>query len=234
MITLWLAAGVIARQAAAGDATANGVVLSYSHSLIDGAATGTASATATGQTLAFTHALIDGAATGQQNATATGAVLPFSHSLLDGAASGTSDGTATGAVLSLVYSLQPGTASGEELALRSRGDDGGVRERFWRAKAEEWLQDQLEAVERAVKAPQRARKRLATRIVAEVPRFVSEIPEFAPRVSDLDALLRQLMAPQPDHSAIAEAVARQMALIEAWNTIQRRRRDMEAILVLAA
>jgi hypothetical protein len=121
-----------------------------------------------------------------------------------------------------------------ERAVRSLGDDGGARERFWKAKAEEWLEDQLEAIERAVAQPQRARKRLAMRIVADVPAFVADDPELAPRVSAIDALAQRLAQPTPDYSAIAEAVAQQMALVQAWNTKQRRRRDMDALLVLAA
>lgn len=115
-----------------------------------------------------------------------------------------------------------------------RGDDGGARERFWRAKAEEWLEDKLEAIKGAVGRPQRARKRLATRIVGEIPAFVSEIPDLAPRVDAIAALAERLKAPQPDYSALAAAVERQMALIAAWNTRQRRRRDVEALLMLAA
>lgn len=115
-----------------------------------------------------------------------------------------------------------------------RGDDAGARERFWRRKAEEWLQDKLEALEGAVGRPQRARKRLATRIIADVPDFVSEIPDLAPRVNAIETLAQRLLQPAPDYSAIAEAVAAQMALIEAWKTMERRRRDIEALLVLAA
>lgn len=135
----------------------------------------------------------------------------------------------------LVLWLGAGLLAGQpETAARSRGDDGGARDRFWRHKAEEWLQDNLEALEGAVERPQRARRRLATRIVADVPEFVSEIPEFAPRIDALERLGERLQAPQVDYLAIADAVAAQMALIEAWNTRQRRRRDVEALLILAA
>ena len=135
----------------------------------------------------------------------------------------------------LVLWLGAGLLAGQpETAARSRGDDGGARDRFWRHKAEEWLQDNLEALEGAVERPQRARRRLATRIIADVPDFVSEIPDLAPRVDALARLGERLQAPQVDYTAIAQAVAAQMALIEAWNTRQRRRRDMEALLILAA
>lgn len=135
----------------------------------------------------------------------------------------------------LVLWLGAGLLAGQpETAARSRGDDGGARDRFWRHKAEEWLQDKLEALEGAVGRPQRARKRLATRIIADVPDFVSEIPDLAPRVNAIETLAQRLLQPAPDYSAIAEAVAAQMALIEAWKTIERRRRDVEALLILAA
>lgn len=128
-----------------------------------------------------------------------------------------------------------GQSEAPPVAIR-RGDDAveGARERFWRAKAEEWLEDRLEAIKGAVGRPQRARKRLATRIVGEIPAFVSEIPDLAPRVDAIAALAERLKAPQPDYSALAAAVERQMALIAAWNVKQRRRRDVEALLMLAA
>lgn len=133
----------------------------------------------------------------------------------------------------LAAGVLSGQAEAPQLVAR-RGDDAGARERFWRAKAEEWLEDRLEAVKRAARGTQRARKRLATRIAADVPAFVSEIPDLAPRVDALARLGERLQAPQVDYTAIAQAVAAQMALIEAWNTRQRRRRDMEALLILAA
>ncbi len=133
----------------------------------------------------------------------------------------------------LAAGLLAGQAEAPIVTVR-RGDDAGARRRFWQAKAEEWLQERLEAVQRAAKGPARARKRLATRIVADVPKFVSEIPEFAPRVDALERLTAQLLAPQVDYSQVAQAVAAQMALIEAWHIKERRRRDVEALLVLAA
>ena len=131
--------------------------------------------------------------------------------------------------------LAAGLLSGQAPAVTvRRGDDAGARERFWRSKAEEWLEGQLEAVQRAAKGPARARKRLATRIVADVPEFVSEIPEFAPRIDALERLTARLLAPQVDYSQIAQAVAAQMALVEAWHVKERRRRDVDALLVLSA
>jgi hypothetical protein len=112
-----------------------------------------------------------------------------------------------------------------------RGDDGGsYRERFWRAQAEEWFEAQFDKIESATTS--RAKRRLATRITADVPAFISAIPELAPRVTALETIGQALAQTAPDYTALANAVAAQMALIEAWKTKERRRRDMEAIMVL--
>ena len=220
--------------AASGDATATGTTLTQTVSLIAGTATGVRNATATGQVLAFTTSLIAGTASGVRNATATGATVVELFSFLPGAGSGTAGATANGETLSVSYSLTPGSASGEGTVPRAIGDDGGVRERFWRSKAEDWLEDRLEAIQRAAGKPQRVRKRLATRIVADVPDFVSEIPDLGPRVDAIAALSERMAVQKPDYAAISAAIERQMALVAAWNTMQRRRRDVEALLILAA
>lgn len=132
--------------------------------------------------------------------------------------------------------LAAGLLAGQPEApiLRRGGDDGGARERFWRAKAEEWLEDRLEAIKGAAGRPQRARKRLAARIVGEIPAFVAESEDMAPRLAALERLTDRLSQPTPDYSAIANAVAREMAIIAEWQKHQRRRRDLDALLVLAA
>jgi len=115
-----------------------------------------------------------------------------------------------------------------------RGDDAGARERFWQAKAEEWLGQRLKAVERAAQRPKRARKKAASRIAADLSDFLIEVPSFSPRVDALAELVERLSAPTVDYSEIAAAVQAQMDLVAAWNTRQRRRRDMDALLILAA
>jgi len=220
--------------AASGDATATGTTLTETLSLIAGAASGVRNATATGQVLQFTTSLTAGTASGVRNATATGATVIELFSFLAGAGSGTAGATANGETLPVSYSLVPGSASGGGTVTRAIGDDGGARERFWRSKAEEWLEERLEAIQRAAGKPQRVRKRLATRIVADIPAFVSEIPDLAPRVDAIAAISERLAVQQPDYAAISAAIERQMALIAAWNLMQRRRRDVEALLILAA
>lgn len=117
-----------------------------------------------------------------------------------------------------------------------RGDDVGEfsRERFWRKRAEDWIEDHLEALQEANGRPQRARKRLASRIIADVPAFVSAIPEFAPRVDALAALAERIATPAPDYTALAAAMAREAEIIAEWQKQKRRRRDVEALLMLAA
>ena len=113
---------------------------------------------------------------------------------------------------------------------RPRGDDAfgstGQRERFWRAKAEEQLEDLLERAEQAATAPQKARKR-----VAEAFALVEwqELPE-APRTRDLLATLK---ANEADYTHIAALVMQIRAEIEAERTRRRRKRDLEAVLMLA-
>jgi hypothetical protein len=127
---------------------------------------------------------------------------------------------------------------GSERPSQPRGDDAfksaGAARQFWRAKAEEWLQDRLEAIHRATKGPARDRKRLAGRILAELPAFVSDIPEFTARADALAGLAERLLAPQVDYTQIYKLITAQLAAVNAWNTQQRRRRDLEALLILAA
>jgi hypothetical protein len=114
---------------------------------------------------------------------------------------------------------------------RPRGDDAfgssGQRERFWREQAEEQLESLLERAEHAATAPQTARKR-----VAEAFALVEwqKLPE-APRTRDLLATLK---ADETDYTHIAALVMQIRQEIEAERTKRRRKRDMEALMVLAA
>lgn len=115
-----------------------------------------------------------------------------------------------------------------------RGDDAGARERFWRKQAEEWLEARLGEAQKAAKATARARRRVATRIVADVPVFVSALPEFDARIDALGMIAERLLAPVVDYSSLAAQVAREMEFVAEWQRQQRRRRDIDALLVLAA
>ena len=108
----------------------------------------------------------------------------------------------------------------------------GARERFWQAKATEWLDERLATIARAKGKPQRVRKRVADRAV-DVPAYVLEVPELAPIASALDGLADRIAAPQPDYTELARQVAAYREAVAAWNTKQRRRRDAEALLLLA-
>lgn len=130
--------------------------------------------------------------------------------------------------------LAAGILAGADVAppVVIRGDDGGShRERFWRAQAEEWFEAQYGKIEAATTS--RAKRRLATRITADMPDFISAIPELAPRVTALETIAARFAEPSPDYTALANAVSAQMELIEAWRIKERRRRNMDAILVLA-
>jgi len=114
---------------------------------------------------------------------------------------------------------------------RPRGDDAfrtsGQRDRFWRERAEEHLEDLLDRAEQAATAPQKARRR-----VAEAFALVEweKLPE-APRTRDLLATLK---SEAPDYTHIAALVMAIRAEIEAERTKRRRKRDMEALMMLAA
>lgn len=117
------------------------------------------------------------------------------------------------------YILEPGL--GDD-AFRS----SGARERFWRAKTEEDLEGLLERAEAAAEAPKATRKR-----VVEAFALIEweKLPE-APRTRDL---LRKLEAKKPDHSGIAALVLAIRQQIEADRVKRRRKRDLEAVLLLS-
>lgn len=125
-----------------------------------------------------------------------------------------------------------------QTASRARGDDAfrssGAREEFWRRKAEEWLDEHLQRVQSAAGEGRSARKRAARRIVEAAERALVEMPQIAPRIDMIAAFARQLAEERPDFTALAAAVAAQMAQVEAEKRARRRKRDLEAVLLLAA
>lgn len=125
-----------------------------------------------------------------------------------------------------------------QTASRARGDDAfrssGAREEFWRRKAEEWLEEHLQRVQSATGEGRSARKRAARRIAEAAERALEEMPQIAPRIDMIAAFARQLAEERPDFTALAAAVAAQMAQVEAEKRARRRKRDLEAVLLLAA
>lgn len=107
------------------------------------------------------------------------------------------------------------------------------RAKFWSQKQSQWLEDRLEQIRQAAPKPRKARKRIAREILTELP----QVAESAPQILKIDvvrSLLERIAAPSPDYTAIAAVVAAQMQQIEAERTARRRKRDMEAVLILAA
>ena len=94
------------------DATANGVTLTATASLIAGAAT--AASTAAAATLTATSSIITGSATAAS--VAAGVTLTATASLIPGSASGSSTGTANGVTLTATASLIAGTATAASTA----------------------------------------------------------------------------------------------------------------------
>jgi len=117
-----------------------------------------------------------------------------------------------------------------------RGDDAfgssGARERFWRKRAEDWLQENLPELQDAISAPKRERKRIARDFLAAVPE--TNDSELRPVLTAAANIARALLAPAPDYTALAMQVAHEMALVEQAKAKRRRQRDAEAILLLVA
>lgn len=112
----------------------------------------------------------------------------------------------------------------------SRGDDAfrshGARNKFWQEKAEDELEALLDQAEEAAEAPKQTRQS-----VVEAFALVEweELPA-APRTRDL---LQSLKAKAPDYTHIAALVIAIRQQIEADRTRRRRKRDLEAVLLLA-
>ena len=125
------------------------------------------------------------------------------------------------------------TASNGAVSAAPRGDDAfassGARERFWARKAEEWLEEHLPELKEAAKAPKAKRKRIARAVIADV---IEAPAPYRPQINAALEIARRLLA--PDYTALAMQVAAELAAIEAVRTQIRRRRDMEAVLLLVA
>lgn len=110
----------------------------------------------------------------------------------------------------------------------ARGDDAfrsnGQRERFWRERAEREFEALLSRAEAVAEAPRKARQR----VVEEFALVKwARLPE-ARRVRDL---LASLKSDEPDHTHVAALV---LAIREEIRIQRRRKRDVEALMVLAA
>lgn len=124
------------------------------------------------------------------------------------------------------------TITGGEVITLRRGDDApSARERFWRAKQDEWEEQALKRVARAVSKPKKARKRFVADFLREIKADAVAASFGPPR---LDTVIAGLSQPTPDYTALAAVVAAQLAEIEAERVQRRRKRDLEALLLLAA
>lgn len=110
-----------------------------------------------------------------------------------------------------------------EISAIPRGDDAfrtsGQRERFWKRKAEEELQDLLERVEDVVRKPVAVRR-------AVVDDFALVEWETLPVAPKTREMLAKLDDPQPDYTAIAALVLIQRQEMRR----ARKRRDEDALM----
>lgn len=214
------------------DATANGATVSYAESLTPGAVT--ASSQASGATVGIGYSIIAGAA--QAASQAQGQALPLAYSLLPGSASGAASATASGATVSYAYALLAGIASGSGVATGGRGDDAfrsaGATRKFWAEKADEWLEKSLSRVKAAAEKPVAARETVADDILSEASDRLIDWPAFAPQIDAVQRIAQRLAVPAVDYSEIARYIADQMQAVEAARRAMRRKRDLEAILML--
>lgn len=191
----------------------------------------TGSATATAQVSGGASGSID--LTGSAAGTVGGSISgDISGSVsFTGAATGTV--SIFGAVSGLIDFSGSATGTGPVQVVVARGDDAfassGARERFWARKAEEWLEEHLPDLKEAAQAPKAKRKRIARAVIADV---IEAPAPYRPQINAALEIARRLLA--PDYTALAMQVAAELAAIEAVRTQIRRRRDMEAVLLLVA
>lgn len=111
-----------------------------------------------------------------------------------------------------------------------RGDDAfrssGQRDRFWQERAEEELAELLDRVDVAAEAAERAPE-------AIVEAFALVDWEALPAAPRTREMLAALSVPQPDYTIIAALVLAQRQEIEAARVRRRRKRDIEAVLLLS-
>lgn len=116
-------------------------------------------------------------------------------------------------------------ADGVPVTVR-RGDDAGLRERFWKAKAEEWLAEHLEQLPAVARKPRRARRRF-------VEAFMEQAEALdLPRINALETMMAGLTAPTPDHTALALAMMDYLARVRRERRRWRENRDIEALMAL--
>lgn len=110
-----------------------------------------------------------------------------------------------------------------------RGEDGGgagARERFWAAKAEEWLEERLEQVPQIARRPKRARRRF-------IEAFLTQAEAMdLPRVDALADMMAGLVAPQPDYTDLAAAMMEYLARARRERRKWRDERDIRALMAL--
>lgn len=214
------------------NATANGDTVSYAESLISGAAT--AASQASGATVGIGYSILAGAA--QAASQAQGQALPLAYSLLPGSASGSASATASGATVSYAYALLAGIASGAAPATGGRGDDAfrsaGAARKFWADKADEWLEQSLDRIKAAAPKSEVAREAVADDILSEAGDRMMDWPAFAPQIDAVQRIAQRLAVPTVDYSEIARYIAEQMQAVEAARRVMRRKRDLEALLLL--
>jgi hypothetical protein len=104
-----------------------------------------------------------------------------------------------------------------------RGDDAGTIRRFWEKRAQDWIDDNLERLHEAKKAKA---KRRVIQVIIESAAAMESPPVPIAALAGIKSALR---SDAPDYTAIA---AELIAVLEQKRRAIRKRRDIEALLVL--
>ena len=115
--------------------------------------------------------------------------------------------------------------NGGAAPIRRGWDDGGELKRFWQARADKWIAENLPVVRKAAKA------KVSRTIIIETLTAAAEMETPPMPVSALDDFVTRLSSPTADYTAVAAEVL--TAMLDQQRRAKRRRRDNEAILILS-
>jgi hypothetical protein len=103
------------------------------------------------------------------------------------------------------------------------------------ATAQEWIAEQLEDLPKVAKRSRKKRQAFVADFLSAAETATEAAPQAQATIDRITPLLRKLTAPKPDYSATAAVMAEVQRLHQEEQARRRRqRRDLEAVLILAA
>lgn len=115
---------------------------------------------------------------------------------------------------------------GVQTVPRARGDDGGVRRRFWRKEAEKWLEKRYEDAVEVIEKPRKARRKFARAFVRQAEEYS---PVIGPQIDIMSGIIQRM-----DSSVDMVELAGEMLVAMEQIRRRRRRNDDAVILLLSA